>query len=380
MFLSVLSLLVGFLCLFVVVLMLFHLKLNRKTNIYLLIILFVAGLQRFVNAMEVLEFTTITYSPLKIRLSIAFYIVPVYYLFFRRLILVNTKLKDELLHFILPTLLVLTDVFFVNYHLSYYLYLVFSTSYFGFILLLVNRFMKLKKRSVFEDGSYKTIKTWAILMSIITFSLVVFSNYFLFNDAKSEVNLNNFYRLTSVLWFGALIYMFKNPIIIFGRNNLLKSIQKTEPQEFLIWSFKPLKVIDEKDRILSKNISSKIDNIIFNIQNLQKLESITSTITLTSDTLSKELKIPRSHVEFLFKYYCYYSINDFSNLLKVNYAVSLIKEGYLEKYTVASLGEKCLFNSRFTFSKNFKKFIGVSVSYFVRTYANRNDNIQPQSD
>jgi AraC-like DNA-binding protein len=173
--------------------------------------------------------------------------------------------------------------------------------------------------------------------------------------------------------------MFKNPIIIFGRNNLLKSIQKTEPQEFLIWSFKPLKVIDEKDRILSKNISSKIDNIIFNIQNLQKLESITSTITLTSDTLSKELKIPRSHVEFLFKYYCYYSINDFSNLLKVNYAVSLIKEGYLEKYTVASLGEKCLFNSRFTFSKNFKKFIGVSVSYFVRTYANRNDNIQPQS-
>jgi hypothetical protein len=29
------------------------------------------------------------------------------------------------------------------------------------------------------------------------------------------------------------------------------------------------------------------------------------------------------------------------------------------------LGDKCLFNSRFTFSKNFKKFMGVSVSDYV---------------
>ena len=102
MFLNITSLLVGFLCLLVVVLMLFNSKPNRKTNVYLVVILFIAGFQRFVNAIEALELTKLTYSPLKLRLSVGFFIVPVYYLFFKRLIKGNAKLKQELLHFVLP--------------------------------------------------------------------------------------------------------------------------------------------------------------------------------------------------------------------------------------------------------------------------------------
>lgn len=103
------------------------------------------------------------------------------------------------------------------------------------------------------------------------------------------------------------------------------------------------------------------------IQVLQKSVPLISTTTLTAETLAKELKIPKSHLELIFKYYCNYSINDFGNLVKVSYSLSLIREGYLENYTVAYLGEICLFNSRFTFSKNFKKFTGVSVSDFVKS-------------
>ena len=345
--------------------MLFNPKPNRKSNVYLIIILFLAGLQRFVNAIEVLGFTQTTFSPLKIRLTFAFYIVPVYYLFFRRLIKGTVKLKEEMFHFILPTLLVLIDIFIDNYSLSYYFYLTFSCCYFGSILLLIGRFTKIKKRSMLEDSNYKTIRTWTILMAIITFSLVVFSNYFLFSEVKSGMNLNDFYRFSSFLWLIALIYIFKNPVIIFGEQNLLKNIQSNEPQEFFVWNRKPLKALEEKDKILYNNILNRIDSIILNIQNLQKSVPVLSRITLNAETLAKELNIPRSHIELVFKYYCHYSINDFSNLVKINYAVSLINEGYLEKYTMASLGEKSLFNSRFTFSKNFKKFIGVSVSDYV---------------
>jgi AraC-like DNA-binding protein len=325
----------------------------------------VVGLQRFVNAIEVLEFTKVIYSPLKIRLTFSFFIVPIYYLFFKRLIQGAAKLKVELLHFILPTLLVLVNIFLLRNGLSYYFYLVFSSYYFGSILLLVNKFIKIKKRSQFEESTYKTIRTWTLLMVIMAFSLVVFSNYFLFGEAKSEVNLNDFYRFSSLLWLGALIYIFKNPVIIFGEHNLLKNIQSNEPQEFLVWNRKPLKAIEEKDKILYNNILNRIDSIILNIQQLQKSVPARSRITLTADALAKELNMPRSHIELVFKYYCHYSISDFSNLVKINYAVSLLNEGYLEKYTIASLGEKCLFNSRFTFSKNFKKFIGVSVSDYV---------------
>jgi AraC-like DNA-binding protein len=365
MFLSILSLLVGFLCLFVVVLMLFNPKPDRKTNVYLIIILFLAGIQRFINGLEVLGLLDVTYSPLKIKLIAAFFIVPVYYLFFRRLIKASVNLKIELVHFIFPAILVLIDVFFIKYTISYYFFLIFSIAYFVAVTYLISGLVKSKKRSLIEKTSYKTIRTWTILMFFITFLLVAFSNYFLFSGAESGMNLNDFFRYSSLLWLIALVYIFKNPVIIFGEKNLIKNIQLNEPQEFLIWSRKPLKSLEERDIVLNNNLATKIDSIILSIKKLQKSNPILSKNTLTPNFISKELKIPRSHVDFIFKYYCHYSMNDFSNLVKINYAVSLINEGYLDKFTIDSLGTKCLFNSRFTFSKNFKKFMGLSVSDYV---------------
>ena len=290
MFLNITSLLVGFLCLFVVALMLFNPKPNRKTNVYLVIILFIAGIQRFVNAIEVLQFTTLTYSPLKLRLTFAFFIVPLYYLFFRRLILVNANLKKELSHFILPTLFVLFDIFVVNYKISHYFFLAFSSCYYGGIIWLVIGLLKTKNRSLYQEGSYNTIRTWTLFMTLTTFSMLFFSNYYLFSSPKSEINLNDFYRYTSLLWLGALLYIFKNPVIIFGEYNLLKNIQTNEPQAFLIWNQRLLKAIEEKDKILYKSISNKIDDIILNIQKLQKSAIAITSFSFTADTLAKELK------------------------------------------------------------------------------------------
>jgi AraC-like DNA-binding protein len=224
-----------------------------------------------------------------------------------------------------------------------------------------------------EKSAFRTIRTWTFLMSIIAFSLVLFSNYFLFNEGEIDINLNDFYRYSSLIWMVVLIYIFRNPVIIFGEQNLIKNIQLNEPQDFLIWSRKPLRTIEEKDSALGISISAKIERIILNIQKIQKSKQLLSSITLTPNNLSKELNIPRRHVDYIFKYHCHYSVNDFSNLVKVNYAVTLMNDGYLDKYTIASLGEKCLFNSRFTFSKNFKKFMGVSVSDYALAQPDSNN-------
>lgn len=365
MFLDVLSLLVGFLCLFVMVLILLNNRPNRKTNIYIVVILFIAGLQRFVNALEILDFTTRVYSPLKIKLSLAFFIVPVYYLFFRRLILVKPNTKTELYHFILPTVILIIDIVIFPFHLYNLFYLGFSLSYLVAILLLIYKMINTKNRSLLEEGYYKTIRSWAFLMLTITFSLFIFSNYFLFSENRSPNLLLNFYRFSSLLWLVALIYIFKNPILIFGEKVLLNSIKSNEPQRFLIWSQKPLKAIEEKDKTLYTNILNNIDTIVTHIQDLQKSLTALSTISFTPVTLSKELKVPKSHLDLIFKYYCHYSVNDYSNLVKINYAIMLINDGHLERYTIEHLGTACLFNSRFTFSKNFKKFIGVSVSDYL---------------
>jgi AraC-like DNA-binding protein len=230
------------------------------------------------------------------------------------------------------------------------------------VFALVKNILTTKKRTMVELKSFNVIKTWTLFMTGITLMLVIFSNYFLFYEAEMALSLTNFYRYSSLLWLIAMIYIFKNPVIIFGEVSLLKNIQYNKEQDFQIWNSKPLMLIAEKDKILHAQLIASLNATILGIQNLQISPEIVGSLTLTTETIAKELNVPKSHIAHLFKYYCHYSVNDFSNLVKINQAVQLIQNGFLENYTIAHLGEICLFNSRFTFSKNFKKFMGVSVS------------------
>lgn len=365
MYLDVLCLLVGFLCLFVVFVMLFNRQPNHKINGYLVVILAVVGLQRFLHGIEALHFTNITYSPIKIKPVLAFYIIPIYYLFFKRLIYNTGKLSKELTQFIFPTFLVGITLFFTDFRISRFVYLGYSLLYFGFVVYEIKKFINRKNPSILDKVSYNAKKTWILIMLGLSFLLFTCTNYFVFNQLYFQEYLQVFYRYSSLVWFLVVLYMFKNPVIIFGEQSLLKTIHTSDPHDYQIWSIELLKPIEDKDLKVFKILENRINLIISEIKSLQKSTALISKTTLNADTLAKELKIPKRHLDFIFKYHCQYSINDYSNLIKVNYALTLINAGYLQKYTVDSLGKDCLFNSRFTFSKNFKKFVGVSVSNFV---------------
>lgn len=381
MLLDVLSLLIGFLCLFVVLLMLYNSWPYVRTNNYLIIILLIVGLQRFIYAIEVLGFINVTFNPLKLKPILAFYVIPVYYLFFIRLIYEKGVLKKELLHFIFPILLTLVNFLIGNFKINQLIYLVYSSLYFSFTFIIVRQYIYRKKKSILDKISYKAKKKSLLFMIAIALVLLIFTNSFLLAHVSFQISLNSFYRYSSLVWLLILMYMFKNPVIIFGEQSLLKNIQFNQPQAFEIWNHKPLKQIENMDEAVYKTIRNKIDLIILEIKTIQRSVTLISTTTLTPETLAKQLKIPKRHLDFIFKYYCLYSVNDYSNLIKINYALLLISEGYLNKYTVDSLGTKCLFNSRFTFSKNFKKFVGVSVTDFTNTKVQiiNNDLIQTQN-
>ena len=362
MFLNVISLFVGFLCLLTGGFMIFNKIQNHKTNIYFIIILFVVGIQRFTYAIEFLGIVKNSYSPLKIKLSLGLFLVPVYYLFFRRLIHGFDQLKKELLHFIPPILLIIIKVLFVGYQINVYYFVFYSTFYFVLIVVLYYNFINRKNTSMLQKLSYQQIKNWLLFMGSLTLLLFAFSNYFVFYPS---IGLGTFYKYSSLLWLLVLVYMFKNPVVVFGEQYFLKNMQTEGTSAFLIWSKKRLLPLEEKDKIVFNTIAKRIDLIISEIKVLEHSAQFLSQITFTADALSKQLKIPRRHLEFVFKYYCTYSVSDYSNLVKIKYAVTLINSGFLEDYTIESLGEKCLFKSRFTFSKNFKKFVGVSVSDYI---------------
>lgn len=370
--LIVLSLLVGFLCVFSVLLLLIsNTALTFKANPYFIIILIIVGVQRFANALHSLNITPENFSILNKVPIIVFYFVPIYFLFFNRQIDKSYSIKNELLHFIFPSLLLLINIWYLNFKLFGLVYLIYSTAYFAIFTLKLKNFLLKKKSSIFDEVEGSKIKSWLLLMYVTSSFTLFFTFSLVLIDLNYEMLLKQLYIYTSLLWFFTLLYMYANPVIIFGEKYFVKNIQENSYKEFEIWKTNPIKSIQAKDQKLYSSISSKIGTTILNIKSLQKNISIISTNTLTTKVIAQELQIPKSHVDLIFKYYCLYSVKEYSNLIKIEYALELIKNGYLSKYTIESLGEKCMFNSRFTFYQNFKKYVGVSVNEF---YANDGKN------
>lgn len=74
---------------------------------------------------------------------------------------------------------------------------------------------------MFDKSIYETIRTWALIITSISFLLGINSNYFLLCDDGTK-NLNTFYTISSLLYLFVLIYMFKNPTLIVGEQYLKK--------------------------------------------------------------------------------------------------------------------------------------------------------------
>jgi AraC-like DNA-binding protein len=365
MLLNIISLFVGFLSLFIILLICINPIKRNERNIYFIVILFISGILRFSNGLNFLNLTQVNYTLIIIKPVLAFYIVPVYFLFFQRIMVKDFMFRKELLHFIFPTLLLLINYWFVNFKTFALVYAFYSITYLIMLLVKVKMFFFTKDKSILKKMNKNVIKTWLVLMLFITVSSGLYSNIILFSDIHNRIIITNYLKYSSLLWFIPLYYLFLNPNIIFGEEYLLKKLKKIRPQEHLIWNAKPLKNIVDIDKKLYNSVFNRINTIIIGIQNLEKSVLIISKKTLNAKIIAEELNIPKRHIDLIFKYYCHYSVNDYTNFIKINYALTLINDGYLNEYTVEALGEKCLFKSRFTFSQNFKKFVGTSVSEYT---------------
>ena len=153
-----------------------------------------------------------------------------------------------------------------------------------------------------------------------------------------------------------------------GSINLFFSASKfsvLKNEMILFWSSKRLKKIQLSDQALydKLDVTSLIDKII----NLESKYEFIKDNELNKRYISKTLKVPEYQVKLLFSYHNFLSSTEYKNAIKINQSVRLLNNGYLDSLTVDSLSQKVGFKSRITFYNNFRKFIGVSVSDYVKS-------------
>jgi AraC-like DNA-binding protein len=366
MFLSLISLLVGFVVIILVPILFLRKRTDQIINPYLFLLFAFGGGQRFINGLVVFEIIKIESNPLEKKLWVIYIMIALHYLFFKNLFLKKTSLLNDLKFLIVPLfLIILVEVFDFDNTIRQIIFFVYST--FHLVLIISMIFSRLfNEKNKKERFHFDSIKNWVLIMFILTAFKYVFAN-FLFNahlgDSTSLIK-TEYFKYSSFIWIIIIIYIFRNPVILYGNQFLIKKIDKITLGDIKIWKKSKTLITAKHDLELERRVRPEIERMLSEIkmfednliQNFKQIPSLKE--------LSAELKYPESHIKYIFKYYSYFSFYEYQNALKIKYATQLIKSGYLELKTIDSLWAECLFVSRMTFYNNFKKLTGYSVSAY----------------
>lgn len=370
--------LMGFLTIFLI---LIRYRSNRITNIYLVIIFGIVSTRMVVIGTFNLENNDVITTLLEKYNNLLIVIIPCTYLYFLNLVHDKKRIElNNLKHFIIPLLFNLIDYALDNSYLSliknnFYYYIFFALYTIVYLVLnynLLNKNIWNRKGDIsIVVKQNQLIKNWSVFL----FSI------FLVNALRTivvlfwEINNQNYSFGASFLWITAILWLsiyFKiiiSPEILYGYTFLNSKINENKKSDKPILSFWTTKTIIEITNIQDKQLNDKIKEAIpeyiklidqFSFHN----QTFRNKGFVISD-LSNKLNIPKSHLNFLFKYHSKISFSEYKKIVRIHDSLALINEGYLTTNTFDSLAKEVGFKSYNTFFVSFKDYTGVTPQEFL---------------
>jgi AraC-like DNA-binding protein len=366
MYLSLLSLLIGFALIMLLPILFLRKRTDKNINPYLFILFAIGGVQRFLSGLISLEIIGNDANPFQKNLYFVYIVIIVHYLFFKNLLSKKTSFLNDAKLFLIGILIVFLLVFFnVDRRVHQIVFLIYSSIYLGIILKIIvtQLFNKKNKKELIQ---FNSIKNWVLIMfGHATFTYLIANYLFIvyINESAKPI-LIEYNKYSSVIWIVIIAYILKNPNILYGSKLLLQKINSSNVGDINIWKNKKTKITAKNDLELERRILPKIERMLYKIRKLEDSLFLNFQHVPSLKELSLELKYPETHIKYIFKYFSNFTYSEYQNALKIQYALQLIKNGYLESKTIDALSEKCLFNSRMNFYNNFKKITGYSVSSY----------------
>lgn len=247
---------------------------------------------------------------------------------------------------------------------SYVLFFVYQT------FMELRKFMWSKSDKSLRFSNYRLIRNWLtalfILYVLLALRLIGSYTYELFTQ-KMFINMA-FQPIHSLLWIFIYIVFFIHPEILYGlqRVQILSNSSPNDQDEQIKPAFKwrtiPRLITNKMDIQLSIKLDHKVSELIKKLESKSALRSIVKDPTINIDSLSDKLNLPKSHIQYVFKYYADFSFVSYRSKIRVFYAISKMKEDFLSKNTMDALARECGFSSYNPFYAAFKAEMGVGPS------------------
>lgn len=176
-------------------------------------------------------------------------------------------------------------------------------------------------------------------------------------------------RKSSYLIFAsmALTLLILAAILIFQLHK--KKRYKQRVQELLGDNIKIAREPIKEERNIAQKIEPRDDVLIDIIRKLDVFEKEKQflNLELKSTNVAKFLETNTTYLSKAVNKIKGESFSQYINRIRIEYILEQLKKNkILQKYTISALAEECSFGSTETFTKSFKKYTGVPISYFLK--------------
>ena len=288
-------------------------------------------------------------------------------LYFKHLIFPKEKFNYKIFyHFILPIYLIIENKFHpienliqveLNGVISFLL-VALALYYFTFTFLLLRKHVWKKPGQIeIETAQITLMKKWTLIL-FITFTLmglrIIFALLFMQNGGF--ISDNFFVWINSLAWFVIFTMILTSPTILNGYITKLNFQRVVKPNTTSNWRLKPVsKITNAQDFQLSEKIKGELVNYFSLIDQLLEEGHFFRQSGLSVNELALKLKMPKSHLSFIFKYHSEISFSDLKKKVRIQDSLSLIEDGYLKTNTFESLSKEVGFSTYNTFFIAFKE-------------------------
>lgn len=366
---------------------------NRKNcikcvNKFLIIILSIITLRHLIYTISLYQNNILFYSLMIKELDLlTFFFLPVLIYFYIITIVNSSKNipKKNYLFLIIPTLsfiiLILNQFYFnlITIKLIVFPINLVSAIFFSCLIIYLQftKIWSVNSEVSAINKHLKIIKQWSFFITsvwntvLIVFIVVMFTGQKLIFKQNFEFSKLNYIWVFPTLWISFFVYIIARPEILYGIN-FLKHIN--EDVEINKITFKELwkidntihPIIQEKDIALQQKIMPIISDYIHKVEDTAYNTDVFRNKELTIEDFSSEIRIPVSHLKYLFTFHCLESFSDYKKIIRITDAIKLLETDYIKTNTIESLSQEVGFKSYTTFFTAFKTITGKSPQEFLR--------------
>ncbi|MGO4819676.1 helix-turn-helix domain-containing protein [Flavobacterium sp. W22_SRS_FP1] len=173
----------------------------------------------------------------------------------------------------------------------------------------------------------------------------------------------------ALVWTILFIKILISPELLYGYNLFIDIIKKDNIEQLElanVWIINSKKEIYNPQNIKLKKQIDK--NIIKYIAEIEKRASDIGSFKdckYSLSELAQDLRIPNSHLNYVFKYHCKISFLDYKKNIRIRHSIELLQSNYLRTSTLESLAREVGFASYNPFFCSFKDITGLSPKEYV---------------